>query len=75
MTEKNAQNAEVRKRRPTVILKRLWGYLKHYKWLLTFAIILNVLSNGLALIGPKLSGAAIDAVKPGVGQVDFDSVF
>ncbi len=57
------------------ILLRLWDYLKRYKWLLTLAVILNVLSNGLALIGPKLSGAAIDAVEPGIGKVDFETVF
>lgn len=67
--------SEIKKRRPAVILKRLWKYLKHYKWLLTAAILINTLSNGFALVGPKLSGAAIDAIKPEVGMVDFPLVF
>ncbi len=77
MPKRQANQAEqnLPKKNRTQILLRLWGYLKRYKWLLSFAVILNVLSNGLALIGPKLSGEAINAVEPGVGKVDFDTVF
>lgn len=57
------------------ILKRLWKYLYAYKWRLLLALILCIGSNVLALIGPKLSGLAIDAIKPGGGQVDFPVVF
>ena len=57
------------------ILKRLWRYLSPYKWLLLVALILSIGSNLLALIGPKLSGAAIDAIQPGMGGVDFSTVF
>ncbi len=59
----------------TVILKRLWKYLSHEKWLLVLAIVLSVSANLLSLAGPKLSGYAIDAIKPGPGLVDFDTVF
>lgn len=65
--------------RPTVksrvILKRLWGYLNRHKWLLSFAILFSLVGNLFALFGPKLSGYAIDALKPGAGKVEFQSVF
>jgi ATP-binding cassette subfamily B protein len=57
------------------ILLRLWGYLSHDKWLLLLAAVFSVSANLLALLGPKLSGAAIDAIRPGKGAVDFDTVF
>ncbi|MBQ2546043.1 MAG: ABC transporter ATP-binding protein [Clostridia bacterium] len=43
-----------------------WGYLA--------ALALSVLSNLLSLIGPKLSGRAIDAIGIRAGSVDFDAV-
>lgn len=57
------------------ILIRLWKYLYQYKFLLLSAFVLTVLSNLLALIGPLLSGYAIDAIEPGKGRVDFNTVF
>ncbi len=57
-----------------VILKRLWKYLSQYRWLLAAAIALSVAGNLLALVGPKLSGYAIDAIRPGPGAVQFDIV-
>ena len=57
------------------VLKRLWTYLYRYKWLLFSAMVLSLASNVLALYGPKLSGNAIDAIRPGAGAVDFDTVF
>lgn len=59
---------------PKQALKGLWGYLKNYQWLLFVAIVLTFAGNGLALVGPMLSGEAIDAIV-GVGQVNFDTVF
>lgn len=38
------------------------------------AIVLTFASNGFALVGPMLSGKAIDAIA-GPGQVDFSTVF
>lgn len=38
------------------ILRRLWRYLYHYKWLLAAAVALSLTGNLLALAGPKLSG-------------------
>ena len=37
------------------ILRRLWRYLYHYKWLLAAAVALSLTGNLLALAGPKLS--------------------
>lgn len=65
--------------RPTAnsssILKRLWKYLIRYRTLIILAIALSVSANLLALVGPKLSGYALDAIKLGSGQVDFPTVF
>lgn len=54
---------------------RLGGYMLHYKWLLCFALFMTVGSNLFALIGPMLSGYAVDAIEPGAGHVDFARVF
>lgn len=55
-------------------LLRLTLYLMQYKWLLLVAFMLTVGSNLLALIGPMLSGYAVDAIV-GVGKVQFEKVF
>ncbi len=57
------------------VLLRLGGYLWRFKWLVLAAFVLMISSNMLALIGPKLSGAAINAIDLGSGNVDFDTVF
>ena len=57
------------------IIARLWKYICRYKGLAAAAIFLTVTSNVLALIGPALSGEAINAVEPGPGAVDFGRVF
>lgn len=53
---------------------RLSKYLMRYKGLLILALFLSVCSNVFSLIGPKLSGLAIDAIA-GTGAVDFQRVF
>jgi len=63
-----------RARDPKKALRGLWNYLKLYKWLLIAAILLTFAGNGLALVGPMLSGRAIDAIV-GIGKVDFGTVF
>jgi ATP-binding cassette subfamily B protein len=57
------------------VLKRLWNYVYHYKWMLVMAILLTIASNLFALLGPMLSGYAIDAIEPGKGLVVFQTVF
>ncbi|MDR2648973.1 MAG: ABC transporter ATP-binding protein/permease [Clostridiales bacterium] len=65
--------------RPSVessfMIRRLWKYFSRYKWTMLIAVILSFGGNLLALLGPKLSGYAIDAISPGVGKVDFAIVF
>ncbi len=57
------------------ILKRLWKYLYAYKGKIILAFLLTIASNVFALIGPKLSGYAIDAIEFGKGNVQFQKVF
>lgn len=57
------------------VLLRLWSYLRQHKWMVLSALLLAVVSNLLALIGPMLSGNAIDAIGLGKGQVQFPVVF
>ena len=56
------------------VLTRLWRYLYQYKWHLLAALLLTISSNLLALIGPTLSGRAIDAIGVKAGGVDFQTV-
>lgn len=56
------------------VLKRLWPYIYHYKWLLALAIILTLVGNVFALLGPMLSGYAIDAIELGEGRVIINKV-
>ncbi len=57
------------------VLLRLWGYLYRYKWMVCAALLLTVSSNLLALVGPTLSGRAIDAIGVTPGGVNFPVVF
>lgn len=54
---------------------RLGKYMMQYKYLLLLALVLTIGSNLLSLVGPMLSGYAIDAIEPGFGNVVFQSVF
>ena len=62
------------KNRKKVIL-RLGKYLLQHKWMLLAALVLTIVSNLLALIGPSLSGMAIDAIGTQPGQANFPLVF
>ncbi len=57
------------------VIIRLGGYLFRFRALLFLAFIMSLSGNLLALVGPKLSGLAIDAIEPGVGKVDFSRVY
>jgi ATP-binding cassette subfamily B protein len=50
-------------------------YLANYRALIAAVIILTVLSNCLALLGPLLCGRAIDAIGREAGKVNFEQVF
>ena len=56
------------------VLLRLGKYMAHFKWGYLTALVLSILSNLLSLIGPKLSGDAIDAIGIGKGEADFDRI-
>lgn len=56
-------------------LKRVMSYLLEYKFLMLVAVLLSIGSNMLALIGPMLSGYAIDSINLGKGAVNFSKVF
>ena len=57
------------------VVGRLWKYIYRHKFMLLLAIALTIASNLFALIGPMLSGYAIDAIQPGKGLVMFKTVF
>lgn len=56
-------------------MKRLLCYMAKDRLWLLLALLLAVAGNLLALVGPALSGKAVDAIAPGKGAVDFKSVW
>ena len=56
------------------VLRRLWTYMRPHLWGLLLAAALSILGNVIGLVGPRLSGRAIDAIL-GEGGVDFPNVF
>lgn len=56
-------------------IKRVMSYLFEYKILIIIAIILSIGSNVFALIGPMLSGYAIDNINVGRGAVNFSKIY
>ncbi len=56
-------------------IRRLLKYLMQYRWMLLTALVFAIVSNVFALVGPMLSGRAIDAIEPGKGAVIFRDVF
>ncbi len=68
-------NTHTGKRGKKGTMIRLGTYLMCHKGYLAGALVLTVGSNLFALIGPLLSGYAVDAVEPGAGRVDFGRVF
>lgn len=56
------------------VLRNLWKYLYRYRFGMFAVLALSLLSNVLALLGPRLSGTAIDAITGGE-HVNFPSVY
>lgn len=56
------------------VLLRLGKYMYQFRWGYLAAIVLSISSNLLSLIGPELSGKAIDAIGETPGSADFDSI-
>lgn len=73
MAEKQKKYEKPKNRKGTIL--RLMQYMMQYKYLLLLALVLTIGSNLLALVGPMLSGYAIDAIEPGRSKVVFDEVF
>lgn len=77
MTEKdknkNEEKATQPKKSKKSIMLRLSRYVLKQKHLFIPAIIMTLLSNQLSLMGPKYSGAALDAIELSTG-VDFPVV-
>ncbi|MDO5009579.1 MAG: ABC transporter ATP-binding protein [Intestinibacter bartlettii] len=57
------------------ILKRMSKYLYKYKFTIIISIILTIVSNIFALVGPMLSGYAIEVIEKGKGNIDFSKIF
>lgn len=57
------------------VLTGLWKYLRQYFLLLLLAIVLAMISNLLALVGPMLSGNAIDLITSGFHKVAISRVW
>ena len=55
------------------LLRRLLTYIMEHKYWMLLAIITTIFSNVFALIGPDLSGKAVDCIV-GKGNVDFNGV-
>ena len=55
-------------------LRRILSYIKEFRILIVFALILSFTANILSLIGPSLAGKAINEAAAGVGKVDFSRV-
>jgi len=66
---------KIDKKTKTRVLLRLARYLLRHKWLVILAMGLMIASNLLALVGPKLSGLAVDAIGYGDEPVKLDRVF
>ena len=60
------------KKRGTLL--RLLKYISPFSPYLILGIFLTFISNALALIGPYLSGLAIECIEPGVGKVEFKNL-
>ena len=56
-------------------VRRIIKYILKYKALTATAVFLAVFSNIFSLLGPKLSGNAIDVIAEGEGLVNFNKVY
>ena len=72
MAKISAQSSRPKNTKGTLV--RTMKYLAPYKFILFVAIVLTLISNVLALLGPKYAGNAINEAAAGEGLVNFDSV-
>ena len=57
------------------VILRLARYIFAHKWMVLGAVSLTIASNLLALLGPALSGYAIDAIGTEAGMAKFNQVY
>ena len=57
------------------VLKRIATYLLDHKSMVALCFVLMLTSNALALVAPKLSERAINAIAPENGFIDIDTVW
>lgn len=57
------------------VILRLARYIFAHKWMVLGAVSLTIASNLLALLGPTLSGYAIDAIGTEAGMAKFNQVY
>lgn len=56
-------------------LRRILAYMADYKLILFFVIVLCLVSNVLALLGPALAGSAVGLAEAGAGRVDLGKIW
>lgn len=56
-------------------MKRLLKYMSIYKVRLLLAVMFAIVGNLFALVGPKISGDAVDLIAKGEGKVDIPKVW
>ena len=56
-------------------LRRLWRYIGKYRILVVLAVILALTSSLLAIVGPRLSGMAINAINIKEGNIHMPTVY
>ena len=73
--ERNGDRRQFEKKKVPMgkLLKRLWQYIGKHRRMVILALFLSVTSSVLGLIGPKLSGDAINAIV-GKNNVNFPIV-
>ena len=74
-TDEPPLSKKEQQKRTAAIFVRLWQYISKYKWMAITALTLTVISNLFSLLGPMLSGLAIDSIELGQGKVIFEKVF
>ena len=57
------------------VLRRIAKYLLQHKGMMAICFVLMVVSNALALVAPKLSERAINAIAPENGTIDIETVW
>ena len=75
MNKRKPSQTMQKPRSTKAVLKRMWKYLISYRKLLILIIFLTIISNVFALIGPYLSGLAINEIEKGKNNIDFEIIF